>query len=396
MSRGRVAGRTSATPVFLLCVPIVLLGDEPGATSIASVDTLRYTLLEQGVRLAERRAWQEGPDTWRYEERGADWPRATSTMVLNTHGLPIRLDIERQWSQTDWHERFEQRGDTASWSTPADEATATVTEPAYYSPILPVHDLGVLVRALLRRPDGTLPLLPEGDARLEQLSERVVEVDGERRTVRHYAVHGLDLEPQYVWLEEDGTTFADIQHAGERGMDPSGMGAGAAGADCSDVGCHCGRDAGITILIEGTRVSAVGPDGTLAVPPGADVIDAAGRMVVPGLWDMHAHLRLRPFAPLLQLAAGVTAVRDMAATPQFMTALRRRLEVGDVLGPRVFPVGLIEDGEGPAFGGSIVVVSAADARSSGGAIGAPRIQVGSGSSIGSRHPHSRSMLTLNH
>src|SRR6266545_7353242 len=43
------------------------------------------------------------------------------------------------------------------------------------------------------------------------------------------------------------------------------------------------------ILIDGDRISAVGQDGTLAVPSGAEVISTEGMTVLPGLWDMHVH-----------------------------------------------------------------------------------------------------------
>ena len=46
------------------------------------------------------------------------------------------------------------------------------------------------------------------------------------------------------------------------------------------------------ILIDGERISAVGQVGTLAVPPGADVISTEGMSVLPGLWDMHVHLQI--------------------------------------------------------------------------------------------------------
>src|SRR5262245_21297024 len=46
------------------------------------------------------------------------------------------------------------------------------------------------------------------------------------------------------------------------------------------------------VLIEGPRITAVGQVGSLAVPPGAEVISTEGMSVLPGLWDMHVHLYL--------------------------------------------------------------------------------------------------------
>ena len=46
------------------------------------------------------------------------------------------------------------------------------------------------------------------------------------------------------------------------------------------------------IIIEGERIKAVGQVGTLAIPPGAEIISTEGMTVLPGLWDMHVHLMI--------------------------------------------------------------------------------------------------------
>ena len=81
-------------------------------------------------------------------------------------------------------------------------------------------------------------------------------------------------------------------------------------------------------------------------------IDAAGRALLPGLWDMHSHPE--PADGLLLLAAGVTGVRDMAAEP----AKRERMktwDTGETLGPRIVYAGIV-DGPGPFQGPTQVLV----------------------------------------
>jgi len=46
----------------------------------------------------------------------------------------------------------------------------------------------------------------------------------------------------------------------------------------------------MTLVITGDRIAALGPAASVRVPPGARVIDATGKFVIPGLWDMHGHL----------------------------------------------------------------------------------------------------------
>ena len=73
-----------------------------------------------------------------------------------------------------------------------------------------------------------------------------------------------------------------------------------------------------TVLIADGRITGVGDDGTVAVPPNATVINARGRYVMPALWDMHTHVyAVSPLLDLpLYIAFGVTNVRDMQGCPQ--------------------------------------------------------------------------------
>ncbi len=109
---------------------------------------------------------------------------------------------------------------------------------------------------------------------------------------------------------------------------------------------------GSSVLVDGDTIRAVGADGSFQVPPGTQRIDAAGRALVPGLWDMHSHPE--PADGLLLLAAGVTGVRDMAAEP----AKRERMkgwDTGETLGPRIAYAGIV-DGPGPFQGPTQVLV----------------------------------------
>ena len=91
---------------------------------------------------------------------------------------------------------------------------------------------------------------------------------------------------------------------------------------------------GMTILVEGQLISAIGPKGQVHIPREATVIDAMGGSILPGLMDTHVHFTMEypdvlrglltpPSLRLLQaiprmkatLEAGVTTVRDAAGSP---------------------------------------------------------------------------------
>ena len=94
------------------------------------------------------------------------------------------------------------------------------------------------------------------------------------------------------------------------------------------------------ILIEGRLVKALGPTESLAVPRAARTIDGHGRVVIPGLWDMHVHLALEGRAAAAQYAAhGVTTVRDMGGSVEAIDSLRRAIASGSLVGPRIFAMG---------------------------------------------------------
>jgi imidazolonepropionase-like amidohydrolase len=116
---------------------------------------------------------------------------------------------------------------------------------------------------------------------------------------------------------------------------------------------------GMTVVIRDGRIEAVSSEAT--VPKGARVVDARGKFLIPGLWDMHVHLwgsRERLF-PLF-LANGVTGIRDMASPPDQIFKLREEAKGG--LGPRIVACGPQIDGPGQAPEHAIPVANAEEAR----------------------------------
>jgi imidazolonepropionase-like amidohydrolase len=104
-----------------------------------------------------------------------------------------------------------------------------------------------------------------------------------------------------------------------------------------------------TVVVNDGKIVAAGPSASVKIPANARRIDVRGKTIVPGLWDMHAHLHQSEWSSVY-VAAGVTTVRDMGNELAFITALRSAIESNAVRGPRVLLAGLV-DGSGPnAFG----------------------------------------------
>ena len=91
------------------------------------------------------------------------------------------------------------------------------------------------------------------------------------------------------------------------------------------------------IVVHGDRISAVGRRGQVPVPAGANVIQTNGRTILPGLIDMHLHLR--GWKIPLYLAHGVTTVGDIHSDTPWIIAQRAALASGIMQGPRLFVSG---------------------------------------------------------
>ena len=126
---------------------------------------------------------------------------------------------------------------------------------------------------------------------------------------------------------------------------------------------------GLTVVVEGERIAEVGRRPALRIPPGARVVDAAGRFLIPGLWDMHVHTAYgdwfpdaREVALPLFVANGVTGVRDMGGDLDSLLEWRRDIAQGSLVGPRMVISGPMLDGPKPRFPSSVAIATPEDGR----------------------------------
>jgi imidazolonepropionase-like amidohydrolase len=124
----------------------------------------------------------------------------------------------------------------------------------------------------------------------------------------------------------------------------------------------------MTVLIAGDAIAAVGPSRSIAIPGSAQVVDATGKFLIPGLVDSHLHLTgsgepsgSREFILPLLLANGIATVRDMGGYLESLVPLRHDIQQGKRLGPQIFFAGPYLDGSPPSFQPSLVVTSAVQA-----------------------------------
>lgn len=290
----------------------------------------------------------------------------------STFGGEIREDFAFADGRLRWNSKVD-RGDEAA--APGGVFVPLESSPAYWSQLL---------RAVLAQP-GQRAVAPGG---AQLASERLaqIEVDGPQGkvAVALYATTGADVEPWYIWLRDDASrAFYAVVWPGFL-VAPAGHESAGPALLARQMQAQAERLTSIrqrsTIALPGlTLIRSVrwfdakaaamrGPsdvylfDGRIAAltPPGAldagpqQVIDGAGRSLLPGLWDMHAHIW--PGAAIQHLAAGVTSVRDLANQNDDLLKLKARIDRGEIAGPHVVPAGFIE-GRSPFSSRNGVVVA---------------------------------------
>jgi imidazolonepropionase-like amidohydrolase len=112
------------------------------------------------------------------------------------------------------------------------------------------------------------------------------------------------------------------------------------------VNLHNGEIArGMTVVIKQGRITGVAKVGFVAQGPEIQIINAAGKYMIPGLWDMHVHSAFvspawdeKVIYPLY-IANGITGVRDMGGDPDVLENRRKRIDSGELLGPHLILAG---------------------------------------------------------
>lgn len=357
------------------------------AASVFAQKETRYTVLltgnTAGVQTSNVRPDGARELTYEYTDRGRG-PKLTTTIKLDANGLPVSLDTTgHDYLKAPVAETFTFENGVARWKNTAESGEKRLTAHAFYNSMNAApEEFALLAQALLKSPDRRLPLLPDGEASIERTGELTLKDSAGERRVVSYEVTGLDFTPGTVWLDEDNSFFASVSSwlsVIREGWESSAatllkkqdeLEAGRisklahtltrkpstplAFTNANLFDAETGKTIpNMTVLVVGNRIKAVGRTGKVSVPKDAEVIDARGKTLMPGLWDMHVHIG--PNDGLMHVAAGVTSVRDMANDTEALFALKSKIEAGEEIGPRILMAGIM-DGRGPYAGPTKVLV----------------------------------------
>ncbi|MGB0496318.1 MAG: amidohydrolase family protein, partial [Kangiellaceae bacterium] len=300
------------------------------------------------------------------------------TLTTNGEGVPIEFSakgISAFGSKID--ESFEWINNVARWNSTKDDGEIKEAGRRYYVPAdgAIVSDF-VLVKALIASPTNSVELFPSGTAHLKKLKTTSIANGNKKATVSLYAISGMDFNPDFAWYDQNGNFFAQnmggfmrvirdgftldnfdeltkIQDEAEddylkniaKQFSHSYKQLMIQNVNLVDV-VNNKLVKKTNVLIENGKIKAIGKK--IKPPKTAETINGKGKTLIPGLWDMHGHLS--KYDGLLNIAAGVTSVRDIGNNHDNIMQIDRMFNSNTIIGTNVYRAGFM-DQESPFSAG---------------------------------------------
>jgi cytosine/adenosine deaminase-related metal-dependent hydrolase len=321
-----------------------------------------------------------GPDLHEEITIGADGTPAFYRVTgKSTFGAPV-------------DESYRRTANRVVWRASADRGDKTLTGSAIYVPVEnSIEMIAVTARAIARQPNGVLAGVPGGELRIEKLKETTLDAHGTPMPVTLYSISGIDTQPGFVWLTSDASMrLAAFIFPGWVQVVDDAIEAQAAELERQQVEAESDLQMALQkrlahplaepivfrnvrvfdastarltdaadVFVNRGRIAAIYPAGSILREAGT-VIDGTGRVLMSALFDMHTHEGA--WDSLLQIAAGVTATRDMGNNNKTLLALKSRIDSGAIVGPTIMPAGFIEGESKYSSRGGFVVNDLAAAK----------------------------------
>jgi cytosine/adenosine deaminase-related metal-dependent hydrolase len=356
----------------------------PLATPPADAET--WSIVSDGRRFGQATRWTT--------PEGVRWSRDTMSersyksdieqqLRFAPDGSLQQLTARGASAHGDAAESFQRTPDGFTYRSAGDQGHGVGLAKGFYVPVGGTMDsLFALAESLARAPSHRLDLIPSGHAALEPLTTATVSHGGRTKTLTAELITGLDMSPIPVWMD-GAKVFAMV---GPMSIQPVGWEDVAPALAKAETAAMTRRapqvlaqvapkltgpvafthvrlyDADarrfrldMTVVVTAGRIVAEGPAATTPVPSGARIVAGTGKTLLPGLWDSHKHYGDDSTGALL-LSQGITTIRDMGSIPAELQARRARIDAGELLGPRIVPLLLI-DGPGPDADFTAVIVS---------------------------------------
>jgi Amidohydrolase family len=340
--------------------------------SLALAQTANYSVIVGEKKIGHLTADTKGNQTtidYDVKNNGRG-PTIAESITLDAAGLPTEWTVKGTTTfGSKIAEHFIRKSTRGDWVDSTGKGHSTINTPTIYlaqssSP----WASGIYIRALLKSGASQLPALPGGVLRFEKGETLSVQGDGGPLQVTRYDLIGIDLDPQTILVDPANGLFASVNansivvRAGYEGEEKRLRGMAAAWESQRfvkierEVAHHYAGPirirnvrlfdpnspaltAPLSVLVQGKVIAAVEAIDSPATP-GETTIDGDGGTLIAGMYEMHAHLSQN--GALLNLAAGITSVRDMGNDNAVLDKLIQQIDSGAIGGPHVVRSGFIE------------------------------------------------------
>jgi len=366
-------------------VAVAPAASQDPSSSAEAGGTESFSILIAGTQVGELEAEHRAGSTqvdYEYRNNGRG-PTINESVVIGENGLPSKWTVTGATTfGNKIDEQFVLTGGDASWKDATGAGNTTVAEPSIYvaqdaSP----YALSIYARALLADADHSMPVLPGGTLKLDEIEKIRVDGEGGEMEVTSYALSGVDLNPTYFLLDQDDAFFAYISprfaiiRSGYEAEDERlrELSTEYAAKRFEGIQQRLARNfegpvrinnvrifdpatqaltEPVSVVVAGNRIDNIMPVDSDPLA-GAVEIDGAGGTLLAGFYEMHAHLGQDN--GLLNILAGVTSVRDMGNNNEVLTELIGKIKSGRLAGPRVTRSGFIE-GKSPFSSNNGIIV----------------------------------------
>ena len=350
-------------------------------------DAARYVVVSEAGQHGSQWQWQlpDGSTAYRWSQELRGWITEMDQVTTFAPGETIAATTVRGVTMSgDAAEDFRVSNGRATWKTATDAGEAAAG--GWY---IPAGGVGIanapLINALAAAGDKGLDFLPSGKGRMTFDAMQTIQGPVGPKKVQLAFVSGILPSPYPVWLDENKRYFADISFisvipAGYEGAlkqlrDAQEAATAAAVAGVAkrflspaakapvlfdnvqlfdaDKGTFLANRA---VLARDGKIAAIGAAGSLKAPSGAQVIDGAGKTLVPGIWDSHLHIG-DDWSVLSNVANGITSFRSPGTTFDRAVDATKRRANGSLLMGEPFISAIIDKKDPLAAQGAEVVSS---------------------------------------
>ena len=358
--------------------------------TVAFSDTTRYTILTTEKISGKQLIWSDGPGKvsyfYEYNDRGRG-PKLKIDLVLENGEVISRKATGVDYYKGSVSENFEIINGVAKWKNKIEEGQRNVSGPILYDPLHGAPgEIEWDLRLLLKQHLHEMEALPWGKVKVEHVKSHTAKVNGFAEELELYSFTGSGGPPSYFWVTPKKDFFAQIggwmstiklgyeflvpelkklqenieeeYFTGQAYKLTQKFTKPVAIVNVNVFDSKKGKVLpDYTVIIEQGLIKQVGKSKSIKVPENAKVISGSGKMLLPGLWDNHAHYDMTH--GLYHLAAGVTNIKDMANSLDLPTT-KKKVDNDLLLGPEISIWSGFIDFAGPYAGPTGKIVKTLD------------------------------------